>query len=67
MVITASCVPARPGVPSAGYARFVRAAARQAREAVSGFWLNIPGHGAGCPACRASKAHVGVHTLLELL
>jgi hypothetical protein len=42
-------------------------AARAAKPAVSGFWLNIPGRSARCPACRSTKVHVGVNMLLQIL
>ncbi|HEX3390598.1 MAG TPA: hypothetical protein VHT94_16290 [Streptosporangiaceae bacterium] len=41
--------------------------ARAAKPAVSGFWLNIPGHSARCPACRSTKVYVGVNMLLQIL
>ena len=41
--------------------------ARAAKPAVSGFWLNIPGRSARCPACRSTKVHVGVSLLLNVL
>jgi hypothetical protein len=42
-------------------------AARAAKPAVSGFWLNIPGRSARCPACRSTKVYVGVTMLLQIL
>jgi hypothetical protein len=35
------------------------------RSAVAGYWLNIPGQGARCPTCNASRVDIGIQLTLR--
>ena len=54
-----------PGAPVASWQ--LAKATRAAESAVAGYWLNIPGRSAQCPACHDTRVYVGVHMLLEVL
>jgi len=42
------------------------AAIQATRSAVDGYWLNVPGQGARCPTCNASRPDIAVETLKQL-
>lgn len=50
-----------PGAPVDG--RQLAAAIRATRTAVTGYWLNIPGQGPRCPACRAPRPDLAIQAL----
>jgi hypothetical protein len=43
------------------------AAIRATQGVVDGYWLNIPGQGRRCPACRQTQLQVGIDALAQVL
>jgi hypothetical protein len=50
-----------PGAPVDG--QYLTAAIHATRSAVAGYWLNIPGPGARCPACHAARPDIAIAVL----